>query len=270
MEKSKVVKRDFYSSILEKEMSMQVYLPANYNNLDKLPVLFFLHGRNGDENILFEAGLNTIADKLLEQREINPMIIVCPRIEHSKGINSSELPQIVPNSYKPYRPIYLGRYEDYFINEVIPLVNQTYNTMEDKKGRFIGGASAGGFAALHYAFRHPELFSKVGGHMPAIELELQEDDKPFYSNPENWNKYDPLYLAKNTEISPDLMVYLDAGENDEGNFFEGCSILYGLLKEKGIDVQNHVFPGNHSVEYIKGNMEKYLRFYVGSFTYVFT
>lgn len=48
------------------------------------------------------------------------------------------------------------------------------------KARYIGGASAGGYTALHNAFRHQDKFSKVGGHMPALLAhELEENINPF-------------------------------------------------------------------------------------------
>lgn len=51
MNKSKVEKVNFYSNILGKEMSILVYLPEYYNSLSPLPVLYFLHGRSGNENL---------------------------------------------------------------------------------------------------------------------------------------------------------------------------------------------------------------------------
>ena len=63
MIKLKVEKVDLYSNILEKEMSMLVYLPTTYNHLDSLPVLYFLHQRRGDENIMFEIDIHTTADR---------------------------------------------------------------------------------------------------------------------------------------------------------------------------------------------------------------
>ena len=58
MIKLKVEKVDLYSNILEKEMSMLVYLPTTYNHLNSLPVLYFLHQRRGDENIMFEIDID--------------------------------------------------------------------------------------------------------------------------------------------------------------------------------------------------------------------
>ncbi|MBU3187785.1 hypothetical protein [Clostridium estertheticum] len=44
--------------------------------------------------------------------------------------------------------------------------------------------------------------------------------------------------------------------------------MHEILKEKGINSQNHVFPGNHSAEYIQSNIEKYLKFYGSKGEYI--
>ncbi len=261
MNNSKVEKVNFYSNVLGKEMPMMVYLPEDYNSLKPLPVLYFLHGRSGNENIMFDADLNTKADQMIKDEQIMPMIIICPRFENSRGLNSSLICREVIDAGNSNRIINLGMYEDYFIREILPFIDNTYNTIKDRKGRYVGGASAGGYIALHNAFRHQHLFSKVGGHMPALELKLEKEDKPYYSDMVSWEKYDPINIARNGDISPDIDVYLDAGDKDEGRFYEGCSILHKILKEKGINSQNHVFQGNHSAKYVKSNIEKYLKFY---------
>ncbi|KEH99933.1 esterase family protein (plasmid) [Clostridium botulinum] len=261
MNNSKVEKVIFYSHVLGKEMSISVYLPECYNSSTPLPVLYFLHGRSGNENIMFQIDINTKADELIKSGEINPMIIVCPRIENSRGLNSSSICKNVPDPSNINRIINLGMYEDYFIKEIVPLIDKTFNTIKDRKGRYIGGASAGGYIALHNTLRHQHMFSKVGGHMPALELKLEDEDKVYYKDMDSWEKYNPIYIARNNNISSDIDVYLDAGNNDEGRFYEGCSILHKILKDKGVNSQNYIFPGNHSAEYIQSNIEKYLRFY---------
>lgn len=263
MNKSKVEKVNFYSDILGKEMSMLVYLPECYNSLSPLPVLYFLHGRSGSENVMIELDINTRTDRMIKDREIKPMIIACPRLENSRGMNSSLICKEVTDTGDHNRIINLGMYEDYFMKEIVPLTDKTFNTIKDRKGRYIGGISAGGYAALHNIFRHQNMFLKVGGHMPALELKLEEEDKPYYKDMGVWEKYDPIYIARNNNIYSDIDVYLDAGDKDEGKFYEGCSILHEILKEKGINSQNYIYPGNHSAEYIQSNIEKYLIFYGG-------
>lgn len=263
MNKSKVEKVNFNSDVLGKEMSMLVYLPEGYKSLTSFPVLYFLHGRSDSENVMFNMNINIKADKMIKDGKIKPMIIVCPRMENSQGMNSSLICKEVPDPGDNTRIINLGMYEDYFIKEVVPLTDRTFSTIKDRKGRYIGGISAGGYAALHNTFRHQHMFSKVGGHMPALELELEEEDKPYYDDMQVWEKYDPIYIASHSHISTDIEVYLDAGDKDEGNFYEGCLILHKILQEKGVSSQNHIFIGNHSARYIQANIEKYLKFYGG-------
>lgn len=178
---SKAEQTKIYSEILKKEMGISLYLPHNYDCLSHLPVLYFLHGRSGNENILFELDILKTADLLIQQKIIKPLIIVCPRIDNSRGVNSSMTTREVTSSNFNGRTINLGRYEDYFIKEVIPFIDTNYKTITSREGRFVGGASAGGYAALNYGLRYPELFSKVGGHMPALELQLDQEDIPYFS-----------------------------------------------------------------------------------------
>lgn len=106
----------------------------------------------------------------------------------------------MPDPEDNNRIINLGMYEDYFIKEIVPLTDKTFNTIKDRKGRYIGGISAGGYAALHNTFRHQHMFSKVGGHMPALELKLEDEDKPYYKDIGVWEKYDPQYILQKTII----------------------------------------------------------------------
>ena len=221
----------------------------------------FLHGRSGNESIMYDLNINVKADEMIENGKIKPLVIVCPRIENSRGVNSSSISKEVLSPGNSGIIINVGMYEDYFIKEVIPLIDKEFNTIKTKEGRYIGGISAGGYAALHNSFRHQDLFSKVGGHMPAMELTLEEEDTPYFKDMSVWEKYDPITIAKNNEISKDIKVYLDAGNQDEGHFYEGCKVLQEILDKKQITSQNHIYEGHHNGEYIISNLEKYLEFY---------
>lgn len=235
---SRIEKLNLYSNVLKKQMGLTIYIPQHHNNENHLPVLYFLHGRSGSENIIFELDILKTVDTLVSQNVIKPIIIVCPRLENSRGINSSLITK-----------------------EIIPFIDSNYKTLNNKKGRFIGGASAGGYAALNYGLRYPDLFSKIGGHMPALELQLDQEDIPYFNTIDIWKKNNPLYIAKECAISLDWQIYLDAGNKDEGGFYNGCLELYKILVSRNIAVQNHIFEGHHNIEYIKENLEKYLIFY---------
>lgn len=248
--------KTIFSKYLQKNMNLSIFIPDDFKNIS-LPVLYFLHGRTGSEKIMFQLNLDTIANKLIKSSIIKPMIIVCPNIDNSRGINSSDKYCEVKGKYGI---VHKGPYEDYFIKEVIPHIDANYNTVTNKKFRYIGGISSGGYAALHNAFRYADLFSKVGGHMPAIDISYDQEDECYFTDEEVWKKYDPITIAKKQNLNG-LSVFLDAGNKDEGKFYIACEKLYKILKQKNVIVENHIFKGHHDAKYIEENLETYLKFY---------
>ena len=47
-------------------------------------------------------------------------------------------------------------------NELMPLVEIQYSTMNDRQYRAVPGGSLGGVAAYRLAFQHPDTFSRAG------------------------------------------------------------------------------------------------------------
>ncbi len=244
------------SRILGKAMDLMVFCPEGFENTE-LPVLYFLHGRTGNAGILQELNMDKTAGSLIGDGKISPLIIVCPDMDNSRGINSSEKYKEIRGKYGT---VHQGRYEDYLIQEVIPYVDGACRTIRDRSARYIGGISSGGYIALHTGLRHQDLFSRIGGHMPAVDLSYADEDECYFADEEMWKKYDPVTIAENNAVR-DMEVFLDDGEKDEGAFFRACERLSSILKQKGVNVQNHLFEGHHDKEYVLSNMETYLRFY---------
>lgn len=247
------------SSLLEKDMRINVYLPKGYSKTEKYPVLYMFHGFGGHEDLWQAYGLTTKADELIENKKIPPMIIAMPAIENSYGINSSEVPVRDSHGYD------LGMYEDYICKEVIGYIDSTYSTDPSRESRYIGGVSMGGYVALHLAFAHADLFSKAGGHSPAIWHGTAQENESLtvpwlYPNDGLRRERDPLILAKEKDLSK-VKVYLDCGTEDSYKFYEGCELLYNTLKEKGVRAEYHTAPGGHEDPYWKANIENYLMFY---------
>lgn len=248
------------STYLNKQMALAVYLPDEYKYGGKFPVLYFLHGRSGDESFIEQLGLAQLTDSLIAASKIEPMIIVCPRMDNSRGLNSAKIArqEKIGNNV-----IDVGRYEDYFIQEIIPYIDGNFNTIASRKGRYVGGCSAGGFAAIHYGLKYPELFSKVGGHMPAVELDLDPSDLPYYGSEEKFHNNNPLEFGDFNEYHKTQSWNLDAGDKDEGGFDKTIKILNELLANQGIKTECYISNGHHNLEYISENLEKYLIFYNG-------
>lgn len=98
--------------------------------------------------------------------------------------------------------------------------------------------------------------------MPAIDLAYEDEDECYFADEAMWRKYDPITIAETIGFD-DLKVFLDDGKDDEGQFYRGCEKLFRVLKQKNVDVQNHLFEGHHTGEYIVSHLESYLRFYGG-------
>lgn len=248
------------SEVLGKEMAVNIYLPKGYNSETEYAVLYLFHGFGAGSDEYFwlpKVRTHLKADELMESGKIEPMIIVSPLYNNSFGYNTSnEMAFIDPTTKYAY-----GRYEDYIIQELIPYVDAEYSTKASSEWRYIGGFSGGGSAALFLAFKHNDLFSKVGAHCPALlaERHLTESFKAFlYPTEEALIERHPTYMAQTMEAFP-IKIYLDAAENDD--FREEIKSLYEILEEKGMDVAFSINEGYHDLEYARNNVEKYLLFY---------
>jgi enterochelin esterase-like enzyme len=255
-----VQKITFHSASLNKDMKLEIYVPKDYNDNEKYAVLYLIHGYDGNEDDWFsKVGAAQKAEELINAGTIKPLIIVSPEIDNSYGINSAA------NTSETCDECYVeGMYGDYIIRDLITYVDNHYSTVADREGRYIGGASMGGWVALYTAFLHPELFSKVGGHSPAIWLDDWSGSLKqwLYPTTEVKNQRDPLVLAKTQDIS-NLSVYLDCGDQDGYRFYRGAEMLNQVLLNKNVRSEYHHGPGEHNSQYRKKNVENYLLFYDG-------
>lgn len=251
-------KEVFYSESLQKEMDVNVYLPPGYTNSESYPVLYLLHGFAGNyQDWIPQSGLPRIADRLIRNGKIKPVIVVSPQIDTSFGINSNDGPASVNMI-----GVSEGLYEDYIAQDLRKYIEKNYAAATDSESRYIGGISMGGFGALHIAFRNPELYSRVGGHSASLWLEDSEDfyDQKMWAfgDKDTKRKRDPLELAEYADLSA-MEVYLDCGSYDA--FAPRSAKLYEVLAERGVSTELHIQEGGHSGEYWSRHVEDYLLFY---------
>ncbi len=250
-ESPRVQKVTFHSEALGKDMKFNVYLPPNYDSSKRYPALYLFHGYGGDENVWMPGlGVDAAADELLREGKIDPLIIVSPQIDNSYGFNSASE----------------GNYGDYIDQDLIRYVDGHFSTVNAKEGRYIGGLSMGGWVALYHAFAHPELFSKAGGHSPAVWMDDWADTGGLknwiYPTEEVRKTRDPYLLADTADLSG-MSVYLDCGDDDSYKFYQGSEALDAKLRSKGVRSEYHPGPGGHDGEYWSSHAKDYLLFYAG-------
>ncbi len=249
----------FHSVILNKDMQVQVYLPPKYSDDTGYPVLYFFHDHGGSPYTVMEQyEIAQTAQLLIESDEIYPIIIAAVDIDRSFGINSSE----TSKTYETHsgKSFDMGMYEDYFMWEIIPYIDENYIT--DQNERYIGGYSIGGFAALYLALNYPESFTKAGGHSPSIFIDSFPDETVtqfLYPTDELREVRDPIRIVQNSIGEfPEFFLDVEAGGSD------GVEFLYNAMVDKNITVQYHVLGLSHSRQTCASNMEEYLKFYAGS------
>ncbi|HZG18139.1 MAG TPA: alpha/beta hydrolase-fold protein [Candidatus Bathyarchaeia archaeon] len=144
--KRTIVKETVPSTLLDSPRPIKIYLPPGYNELLSYPVVYCQDG-----NDFFTMGrIATIANQLILNEGMEPVIIVGVSVERSK--RTSE--------YSPAGSLN-DRYKQFFIQELLPYVEERYPIRKEARSRVLAGDSLGGTVSLHIALDAPELFTNV-------------------------------------------------------------------------------------------------------------
>jgi enterochelin esterase-like enzyme len=196
------VKRDvlFTSKILNYQITYSVYLPAHYEKLGKLPVVYVT---DGFEYMHPELGnMTTILDNLIADKKIKPIIAVF--VDHREPINRA-------NNKRMHELNMNETYLKFFTDELVPTIEQTYSVIRDAKYRAMLGTSMGGLASAYFVFTRADVFSMAGIQSPA-----------FYVRPQ-------IYSLCDSTGSPAIRVSMTSGTiNDTG---EGALRMQEILKK---------------------------------------
>lgn len=254
------------SSVLGKDVRYSIYLPPDYKSSEiSYPVLYLFHGYTDDHISWIQWGqMNITMDKCIESGYAPSMIVVMPDAGVSWYINSAEGKE---------------RYEDMFFEELIPYVDKTYRTRSEKRYRAVAGLSMGGYGALIYALKHPDMFSACCPLAPGIFLdraieEMPDKDYKTILSPFNQEgvRLDSHWYANSTmklvEDMPDsqkdaVSFYFDCGDDDF--LYEGNSMMHILLRKKGIKHEFRMRDGDHTWEYWRTALPEVVHFVGNSF-----
>ncbi len=240
------------SKILGHPVPYCVILPSDYdsNKASDYPALYFLHGLGGNEQLLLNSGGMNMIQDLRDSKRIGEFLIVAPDAGRSFYINSRDGKV---------------RYEDFFIREFLPYIESHYRVRAERKSRGITGVSMGGYGALRFALRYPNLFVAVSAHSPALietlpNIKVSRDQaaavaevlgKAFGSPVDAafWQRESPFTIVKDGPRPADLRIYFDCGTDDEFGFNKGNEQFHELLTARGIPHEFHLYPGGHDWDY---------------------
>jgi enterochelin esterase family protein len=149
----------WYSSRATKTVRrLHVYTPPGYERgTTRLPVLYLLHGADGDDSAWMAFGrANHILDNLIADKMVAPMVIVMP------------FGYAYPPSSGAAGDKQRADFEQDLLQEVIPFVQSNYRVSTDRAGRALVGLSMGGGQALNIGLRHLDVFSRVASFSGAV------------------------------------------------------------------------------------------------------
>jgi len=179
---------DFIESFESKyidERSIRIWLPENYSNSNKYPVLYMHDGQ-----MLFDSttswnkqewGVDEVLTTLINENKVKPCIVV--GIDNNGDKRHSE--------YFPKKPflnfsneeknqllsqckdlVNTDMFNDVFVSdeylkmlvtELKPYIDRTYTTKSDKANTFIAGSSMGGLISMYAMCEYPNVFGAAAG-----------------------------------------------------------------------------------------------------------
>ena len=246
------------SSILGHTVDYCVALPPGYAaGNGRYPVLYYLHGLFEHDTSWRDHSGQQTWESLMSEGKIGKFIVVMPEGGKSFYVNSYDGKE---------------RYEDFFIQEFIPAIDQNYRTLARRETRGISGVSMGGYGALHLGMRHSDIFGSASAHSAALIAKFPnplptEGRWGFYArvlqepfgDPLNEAYFDannPLTLAEHPDRFSDLKIYFDCGDQDRYGFDAGAKELDQILTAHGFPHEFVLRPGNHGWSYL----DQYLHF----------
>lgn len=260
------------STILGKDVEYSVYLPAGYDETNRrYPVLYLLHGYTDDETGWTQFGdTQTIADKTIGSNDAPPMIIVMP----DAGVTWYQ------NSFDGKT-----RFEDFFFEEFIKHIDETYRTRPKKEFRAVAGLSMGGLGTLLFATKHPEMFAAACPLSAAVwtdeEVATGNQDQSRYDAvfgdlygkglkgkdriTDHYKKNAPIHIVQNGNADElkKVRYYIDCGDDDF--LIKGNMALHAAMIDKKVPHEFRVREGGHTWSYWRTALPEVLKFVGDSF-----
>jgi enterochelin esterase-like enzyme len=198
-----------------------IYTPPGYDtSTARLPVLYLLHGGDGDETVWTQFGrMNFILDNLIADKKASPMIVVSPA--------AYAYPPITGVATEKQR----ADFEKDLLGDLIPFVQSNYRVAADRDHRALAGLSMGGGLTLSIGPRHLDTFSRLGVFSAGAGANPQESLKDVAANAKTINSQLKLF-------------WMGIGTDDPG--FAGAKRTSDYLDSVGVKHTFKTTAGAHT------------------------
>nr|WP_246333551.1 alpha/beta hydrolase family protein [Aureimonas mangrovi] len=264
------------STALGRDMAVEVYVPDGPVPAEGWPVLYLLHGHDGNERSWADlGGIQARLDRLIADGTIAPLLVVMPDAGNSWYVDSADVDGP-------------GDYETAITVDLVAHVEANYPAQKSAAGRAIAGLSMGGFGAIRLAYAHPQLYTATASlsgalwnNVPSEDISDDPDDlrliadsvffhridadtigtgrilpstgdhfagafgEPFEAARFNaHNVFTLLQQAVDSDV-PLPKTYLTAGDDDGFNLWRGAISLHETLIADGRTSELRITDGDH-------------------------
>lgn len=261
---------------LGRALPANIYVPDGEAPSGGWPVLYLLHGHDGNEESWKTLGdIKSTLDRMIADDTIRPMLVVMPGAGNSWYVDSADVGGP-------------GNYLTVMTDDLVKWVEANHPVRSDAGGRAVAGLSMGGFGALHLAYSRPQNYATVASMSGAIwdnvpdedfgktpdELKLIADSAFFhrvdrytvetgrillstgdhyagsFGSPFDarlFNAKNVFTLAQNAvDANIDLpKTYLTVGDDDGFNLWRGAIALHEKLLDDGRHSELRITDGDH-------------------------
>lgn len=257
----KILECEMQSKILGCTKKFCVYLPAGYGEEERhFPVLYLLHGLSDIHTAWRDKGnMAEIATRVMASDAAQEMVIVMPD---------------AGTTYDGYFNVEGWSYEDYFFQELVQHVENSFRIVGDREHRAIAGLSMGGGGTTGYAIRHSGMFSSayaMSALMGMVEnswISHNPDDRRevFMRSVIDRNNID---IVKNADDAlrdsiASVRWFIDVGDDDF--LFDNNMDFVREMRKRRIPYQLRVRDGGHTWKYWQEALEMALPFVSEGFT----
>lgn len=144
------------SPFLPEPARVVVQLPPSYDAAPtrRYPVLYFLHDGFGNENVLASRGIAARIEADMSAGRLPEMLVVSPRGVGTWFTDSHDG---------------TVRYGSFLDSALVPFVDGAFRTLPRRTARAAAGISMGGYGAVRWGLRSPELLGVMAGLSPAVQ-----------------------------------------------------------------------------------------------------
>jgi len=249
----------FESKLVGRPLPYNVVLPPLYDAPEsralRYPVIYLLHGLGGG------AG-DWVSDRarLAAHTAAHRFIIVTP-----EGKNGW---------YTDSATVATDKFETYILAELIPDVERRYRTLATRDARAVAGLSMGGYGALKFGVKHPQMFAlaaSLSGAFGAPSWDANDPGLFAFVKPSIARTYgamdNPTRAANDlfklfADLPPERFptlpfIYFDCGTEDF--LINSNRALSELLLRRKIPHEYRQLPGAHSWPYWDAQVQEVLK-----------